>query len=202
MNLKKIFSEITKNLNELDQKREDILKISRAMIRNCSVAIKSIHRKEFTVYQEKINEIKKQHQTLLHTVKEDPALFDKYLKTPEQEFMEAVCLFTIINDQDLPNPADYSINQIHYLLGLADVIGELRRYILDKIRRNEVENIEKILERMVEIQSNLFSLDYPKGLIHDLRHKVDVARSIIEKTRGDVSLSMQINRLNQNLKKE
>jgi len=202
MNLKKIFSEITKNLNELDQKREDILKISRAMIRNCSVAIKSIHRKEFTVYQEKISEIEKQHQNLINMVKEYPAIFDKYLKTPEQEYMEAVCLFEIINDQDLPNPADYNINQINYLLGLADVIGELRRYILDKIRSNEIENIEKILERMVEIHSNLFSLDYPKGLIQDLRHKVDVARSIIEKTRGDVSLSMQINRLSQNLKKE
>lgn len=202
MNLKKIFSDIFKNLNELDQKREDILKISREMIRNCSVAIKSIHRKQFNIYQEKINEIKKQHQNLINIVKEYPNTFGKYLKTPEQEYMEAVCLFALINDQDLPNPADYSINQINYLLGLADVIGELRRYILDKIRRNEIENIEKILEKMVELHSNLFSLDYPKGLIHDLRHKVDVARSIIEKTRGDVSLSMQINRLNQNLKKE
>ena len=202
MNLKNVFSEITKNLNELDQKREDILKISRAMIRNCSVAIKSIHRKEFTAYQKKINEIDTQHQNILNIVKEYPAIFDKYLKTPEQEYMEAVCLFAIINNQDLPNPDDYSINQINYLLGLADVIGELRRYILDKIRRNEIENVENILEKMGELHSNLFSLDYPKVLIHDLRHKVDVARSIIEKTRGDVSLSMQINRLNQNLKKE
>jgi translin len=85
------------------------------------------------------------------------------------------------------------------VLGLADIVGELRRYVLDKIRTGDYENLDKILGRMEEIYSYLFSLDYPKGLTRDLRRKTDVARSIIEKTRGDISLSIQIDRLNKNL---
>ncbi len=199
MNLKNIFSELIKTLDKLDHDREEILKISRQMIRNCSIAIKSIHRKEFDVYLEKIKEIKIIHENLLQLVEKDLLVFGNYLKTPEQELIEAVGLYAIIKEENLPAPEDYKVQPINFLLGLADIIGELRRYILDKIRTGEYENLDKILGRMEEIYTYLFSLDYPKGLTHDLRRKTDVARSIIEKTRGDISLSAQINRLNQKL---
>jgi len=199
MTLKNIISEITEKLDDIDRDREDILKISREMVRHCSIAIKSIHRKDFNVYHDKIKEIKSNHENLLTYVKKNPMMFSGYIKTPEQEYVEALCLFAIINDQDLPRPTDYNVNDINYLLGLADVIGELRRYILDKIRRDEIDDLEKILDTMSEIYSHLFAVDYPKGITQDLRRKTDVARGIIEKTRGDISLSLQINRLNKNL---
>lgn len=199
MNLKNIFSEIIKTLDKLDQDREEILKISRQMIRNCSIAIKSIHRKEFDKYKEKIKEIKINHENLLQLVDKNLLVFGNHLKTPEQEFIEAVGLYAIINEENLPSPEDYKVQPINFLLGLADIVGELRRYVLDKIRTGDYENLDKILGRMEEIYSYLFSLDYPKGLTRDLRRKTDVARGIIEKTRGDISLSIQIDRLNKNL---
>ena len=199
MNLKNIFSELIKTLDKLDHDREEILKIYRQMIRNCSIAIKSIHRKEFDVYLEKIKEIKIIHENLLQLVEKNLLVFGNYLKTPEQELIEAVGLYAIIKEENLPAPEDYKVQPINFLLGLADIIGELRRYILDKIRTGDYENLEKILGRMEEIYTYLFSLDYPKGLTRDLRRKTDVARSIIEKTRGDISLSIQIDRLNKNL---
>ncbi len=202
MNLNKIFSEITKKLDELDKDREDILKISRDMIRNCSVAIKEIHRKNFSEYLEKIKEIKDYHGELLRLVKKSPELFGKYLKTPEQEFTEAICLYALIKEEDLPSPEEYGVDPLNYLLGLADVIGELRRFLLDKIRKDDVEDLDKYLDRMEDIYTNLFSLDYPKGLLEDLRQKTDADRGIIERTRGDVSISVQINKLNQNLRKK
>ena len=199
MNLKNIFAEITQTLDKLDHDREEILKISRQMIRNCSIAIKSIHRKEFDRYKEKIKEIKINHENLLQLVDKNLLVFGNYLKTPEQEFIEAVGLYAIIEEENLPAPEDYKVQPINFILGLADIIGELRRYVLDKIRIGDYENLDKILGRMEEIYSYLFSLDYPKGLTRDLRRKTDVARSIIEKTRGDISLSIQIDRLNKNL---
>ena len=199
MNLKNIFSELIKTLDKLDHDREEILKISRQMIRNCSIAIKSIHRKEFDLYLEKIKEIKIIHENLLQLVEKNLLVFGNYLKTPEQELIEAVGLYAIIKEENLPAPEDYKVQPINFLLGLADIIGELRRYILDKIRTGDYENLEKILGRMEEIYTYLFSLDYPKCLTRDLRRKTDVARSIIEKTRGDISLSIQIDRLNKNL---
>ena len=202
MNLKKIFTQITEILDKLDHDREEILKTSRQMIRNCSIAIKSIHRKEFDAYNEKVIEIKANHENLLSLIAKNQLVFSRYLKTPEQEYMEAVCLYALIKDQDLSPPSDYNVDPVNYLLGLADVVGELRRYILDQIRIGEYKDLDKRLEQMEEIYTYLFSLDYPKGLTYDLRHKTDVARGIIEKTRGDISLSVQINRFNQKIKND
>lgn len=202
MNLKKIFADITEILDKLDHDREEILKTSRQMIRICSIAIKSIHRNEFDAYSEKVIEIKTNHENLLSLVAKNQSVFNRYLKTPEQEYIEAVCLYALIKDQEVPSPSDYNVDPVNYLLGLADVVGELRRHVLDQIRVGKYESLDKRLEQMEEIYTYLFSLDYPKGLTYDLRHKTDVARGIIEKTRGDIALSVQINRFNQKIKND
>ncbi len=189
MNLKNIFAEIGTYLEELYNLREEILKLSRIIIRDCSIAIKHIHRKEFNRYQEKMDLIKDNHEKLVGSVKRNPGFFFKYLKTPEQEYTEAIVFHSIINKKTLPTPNDLKIIPLNYILGLADVIGELRRYALDNIRNSQIEDLNDILESMDEIYTYLFSLDYPSGVTQDLRHKIDVARNIIEKTRGDVSLA-------------
>jgi translin len=195
MKLNKIFSELTQVLDKLDQDREQILKTSRKLIRECSTAIKNIHRKEFNQYREKVSTIKQNHKELLLLVKNNPGVLVKYLKTAEQEYAEAVVFYSIISKEALPLPSELNITPLNYALGLADVIGELRRYALDNIRNSIIDDLNYILESMDDIYTQLFSLDYPSGLTQDLRHKTDVARSIIEKTRGDVSISLQMNDL-------
>jgi len=195
MSLKNTFTEIAKHLEIIYNNREEILKLSRVMIRDCSIAIKHIHRKEIQKYQEKINSIKKLHEELLKSVNRNPGIFFRYLKTPEQEYTESIVFYSIIHKEAIPSPFDLGINPINYILGLADVVGELRRFALDNIRNSQVKDLNDVLESMDEIYANLFSLDYPSGVTQDLRHKVDVARNIIEKTRGDISLSVQMNDL-------
>jgi len=195
MRLNKIFSELSETLDKLDQDREKILKLSRMVIRDCSIAIKNIHRKDFDQYHQKLQNIKKFHIELLELVNNNPGVFLKHLKTPEQEYTEAVAFFSIISKEDLPLPSDMNIQPLNYALGLADVVGELRRYALDNIRNSNVEDLNYILESMDDIYTQLFSIDYPSGLTQDLRHKTDQARNIIEKTRGDVSISVQMNDL-------
>ena len=106
----------------------------------------------------------------------------------------------LINNKEIPYHTELKVDALNYALGLADVVGELRRYVLDNIRNSKVEDIDEILEKMDEIYSHLFSLDYPSGLTKDLRHKTDTARNLIEKTRADVSLSVQMNTLSSLLK--
>ena len=195
MNLKKAFSEITKLLEILYHDREEILKLSRDIIRDCSIAIKNIHRKEFNKFHERVNTIKTNHQNLISIVNKNPGIFFKYLKTPEQEFAESIVFYSIIDKKDIPSPNELNINPLNFLLGLADVIGELRRYALDNIRNSRVEDLNSILESMDEIYTTLFTIDYPVGITQDLRHKVDVARNIIEKTRGDISIAIQMDDL-------
>ncbi|MFW9826018.1 MAG: haloacid dehalogenase [Candidatus Thorarchaeota archaeon] len=193
MNLKKALSEISQSLEILYQDREKILKLSRDIIRDCSIAIKDIHRKEFDKFNQKLNKIKRNHKDLLDLINKSPGTFFKYLKTPEQEYVESIVFYSIINNVDLPSPFDLNVDPLNFLLGLADVIGELRRYALDNIRNSHVEDLNLILEKMDEIYTYLFTFDYPSGITQDLRHKIDVARNIIEKTRGDISLAIQMN---------
>ena len=202
MNLKKAFSEISELLDILYSDREKILHLSRDIVRDCSVGIKNIHRKEINKFQEKVNVIKSNHGNLIKLVNKNPGLFSKYLKTPEQEFTELLAFHAIINNNDIPTPSEMNINPLNFALGLADVIGELRRYALDNIRNSQIEGLNNILENMDEIYTYLFSIDYPIGVTQDLRRKVDVARNIIEKTRGDVSLAIQMNDLKKCFEKE
>ncbi len=195
MTLNKIFLELSEALDKLDEDREKILKLSRMIIRDCSIAIKNIHRKDFEQYHQKLENIKKSHNELLDLVNNNPGVFLKHLKIPEQEYAEAVAFYSIISKEPLPLPSDLNIIPLNYALGLSDVIGELRRYVLDNIRNSIVQDLNYILENMDDIYTHLFSIDYPSGLTQDLRRKTDQARNIIEKTRGDVSISLQMSDL-------
>ncbi|MBY9005801.1 MAG: haloacid dehalogenase [Candidatus Lokiarchaeota archaeon] len=193
--MKNIFSELTNILDKLDEDREEIIKKSRDIVRDCSIAIKSIHRVDELIYDEKVIKIKNDLKNLKSLINTNPGHFYKYLKTPEQEYVEAVILHSIIQKQKMPGHIDLDIDALHYVLGLADVIGELRRHVLDNIRMSKREYLNEILDKMDELYTFLFSLDYPSGMTKDLRHKTDVARNIIERTRGDISLSIQMNKL-------
>ena len=195
MSLNNIFSELTEYLDKLDKIREEILKISREIVRDCSIAIKNSHRNEDQDFNEKINQVKTKHEELIKLIDEEPGVFAKYLKVPEQEYVEAIILNCILYGGIFPTPKELNVNPLHYALGLTDVIGELRRYILDNISSSRIQDLRKTLEIMDEIYTYLFSVDYPSGLTQDLRHKTDVARNIIEKTRGDVSITLQMNEL-------
>lgn len=200
MKYEDVFSAITSSIDKLDETREKILKIQRKIIRNCSIAIKSVHRGDYETYEEKINEVQRQFDELEELVSVERGLFFKYLKTPQQEYAEAVCFYSLIKEEELPTPSKLKINPINYAIGIADVIGELRRYVLDNIRNSNVDDLNRILEKMDDLQTHLFSLDYPSGLTFDLRHKTDVARTLIEKTRGDISLSVQMDNLKKQIK--
>jgi len=198
--VEKNFEKVTDDLDQLDEDREKILRISRNIIRECSDAIKMIHRAQFDKYCEKIEKIEQNLDIMRNLVNKNPGYFYKYLKTPEQEYTEAIVLYSLINNKEIPYHTELKVDALNYALGLADVVGELRRYVLDNIRNSKVEDIDEILEKMDEIYSHLFSLDYPSGLTKDLRHKTDTARNLIEKTRADVSLSVQMNTLSSLLK--
>jgi len=197
MNLKKAFSEISNLFDILYQDREKILQLSRNIIRDCSIGIKHIHRQEFRMLQEKTTNIKINLENLGRLVNKNPDIFSKYLKTPEQEFTELIVFRSIISKEEIPPPSEIKVSPINFALGLGDVIGELRRYALDNIRHSQTQDLNYILESMDEIYTSLFSIDYPSGVTQDLRRKVDVARNIIEKTRGDISLAIQMNDLKQ-----
>jgi len=194
--LEDIIGKIRKVLDEKDQVRENALKITRETIRLAAEAIRAIHKGELESAKSMINEVKKKLESLASELRDHPDIyFSGYVYSAYQEYVEAAILLSILEKNKIPSPEDLNVPYVPYLLGLGDVIGELRRQILDAIRKDQLEQGEFFLEVIEEIYETLSTLGYPNAIVPGLRHKCDVARNILEKTRGDLTNAIHRNRL-------
>jgi len=110
-----------------------------------------------------------------------------FIDGAEQEYAEARIVFSLITEERMPTPGEVGVEMTGYLAGLGDAVGELRRHVLDLIRQGRPEEGEVHLEAMEEIYHLLMSFDYPDAITKGLRRKGDVARSLLERTRGDLT---------------
>jgi translin len=117
-----------------------------------------------------------------------------------QEYAEANIFITLIEESRFVTPDEIEVASVEYVLGLADIVGEYRRLALDALREGNVKAGEKCLESMDEIYVELEALDEAYMLVPGLRRKNDVARRIIESTRGDVTQEVRRRSLEDYLK--
>lgn len=194
------FSAILQGLrNEIeadDKVREKILPSSRDAVRKCSESVKKTHKGMYAEARALITEAHKIIMDAEHDmIDSDFVSKSKPLDVAYQELAEAVNLLSLIEQGKFTAPHEYGIPSRPYLTGLADAIGELRRAALDFLRQDEVDRAENLLGFMDEILEGLQTFDYPNALVPDLRRKCDVARSLIERTRGDLTRAVGQNRL-------
>jgi len=189
--LEEIFESIKKILDEKNELREKIITKSRSTIQLCGKYIKDIHRGKFQDMNQKIQDIKEKIFEIIQNIdKNNLDLFYKgNLFVLFQEFTELCIFYSIVANDEIPSYKDLGVPIDAYLIGLCDVIGELRRFCLDSIRKDDIKNSERCLNYMNMLYESLVSLNYPNGLIPTLRHKIDVARVIVERTRGDVTIA-------------
>lgn len=201
-NFTEISKKVRSDIDKLDGNRESILSNKREIIRRCSDIIKKIHRNELDSIEEKINTTGKMIREQEETARKVATRIGKnYINDIKQEYTEAVVFYKIVVDKPIPDHNDLRVNAYEYIMGLADVMGELKRLVLNKIRNNDFENAERFYNIMEDLQQFLFSLDYPSGLLPGFRHKVDIARNIIRKTVEIMTTAKSNYELNQNLKK-
>jgi len=105
-----------------------------------------------------------------------------------QEYAEARTLLGLVEENRFISREEIGVNSIAFVLGLADVIGELRRRALDSLRKEDVKTAEDCLHLMEEIYVELVSMNEAYMLVPGLRRKSDVARHLIETTRGDITI--------------
>ena len=202
MNYDHLIDPIRTDLEALDSAREKILRLSRLVIRSSGEAIKALHRKHVKVAKEKIDAAQQNMQTIRRITNQHAELqFQGYVRSAEQELGEAFLFFAFVRGERLPSASELSIRSYPYLMALADFIGELRRFILDNLRRNSFDRIETTLELMDELITTLFSLDFVEGLLPGFRRKVDFGRGLVERTRGDVTTALPRERLRRELQK-
>jgi translin len=128
-------------------------------------------------------------------------IYGGMLSAAQQEYSEANILLVLVKENRFVTPQEISVPSVDYVLGLADAIGEYRRLALDYLRDSEVDKGVQCLEVMDQIFIQLLALDEAYMLVPGLRHKSDIARRIIESTRGDITLEVRRKSLEDQLKK-
>jgi translin len=113
-----------------------------------------------------------------------------YLQDAQKEYAEARITAALVAGEDVPGPDDLRVESAPYLNGMAEAIGEIRRHILDLLRAGDTARSEELLTAMEDMYAVLVAIDYPDAITMHLRRSTDVARGIMEKTRGDLSLSL------------
>ena len=112
-----------------------------------------------------------------------------------KEYTEANVTLAVLSGKKLPNPQDLGVEPSTFLNGMAEVIGEVRRYILDSLRRDSFENCQEYMDVMDEIYSILVTVDFPEAVTGGLRHSTDQMRGVLERTRGDLTMALRQHKL-------
>jgi translin len=185
--LNTIASDIEKNLDEKDAARERAIISSRKLIRLSKSIISSVHQKN--KISGKVEKIKSEAKKLRNLLRTYPDIYHSGLvEVALQEVAEACLFFALMKNKRLPTPREINVTPEAYLLGLGDLIGELRRAFLDASREGDLTTAEKILSTMEEVFEILMRFSYPDALL-PLRKKQDLARGLIERTRGELAVA-------------
>jgi translin len=198
------FDEIADRIRESFERRNRIrdaaLAQSRNLTRHAARAIRAIHREDSALAQEHLAEANELAQAMREGLSEDPDLYySGYAQDALKEFCEAHLTVAIILDRELPSPDDLQVEYATYLNGMAEVVGELRRRIMDIMREGHSPEVERLLEVMEEMYAQLVTMDFPDALTYGLRRRTDIARSIIERTQADITISYRQQELEKSL---
>jgi len=185
-----------------DEAREKALHSCRQVIRYSAGSIRAVHRQE----HDKAKQLLDSAHELVRELNQDLArhgtlLYSGFVHDAQKEFAEGSITLALIAGNDLPKPKALGVSYAAYLDGLGESVGELRRYILDSLRRGDFSRCEELLTVMDEIYGILTTMDFPELLAHGLRRTTDTIRAIIERTRGDLTVSLRQKQLELKLNK-
>jgi len=195
-NLEAIAAELRPKFAAEDEAREKALRSCRQVIRHSADAMRAVHRQE----QDKAKGLLDSAYELLRELNHDLAkhgrlLHSGFVHDAQKEFAEGYITLALIAGEGLPRPETLGISNAAYLDGLGESVGELRRYILDSLRRGDFSRCEELLTIMDEIYGILITMDFPELLAHGLRRTTDAIRGIIERTRGDLTVALRQKKL-------
>ncbi|MDY7041366.1 MAG: haloacid dehalogenase [Chloroflexota bacterium] len=200
-NLDTIVERIRTDLEAKNAARDEVLRRSRALIRDCSRAIRATHRGEFEAAADLLAAARSAAEEMIGGVRQYPDLYYAgYTQDALKEFAEANITYALITDSSLPDPVELGVEDAAYLNGLGEAVGEMRRYVLDIIRHGRTERAERILHAMDDIYGVLVTIDFPNALTSGLRRTTDMVRGVLERTRGDLTMAMRQERLSAALK--
>ena len=190
--LEQIGDKARKTLAAKDAARERAIPLSRDAIRYCSDAIRAIHRGDFEKGMELLDTARLLLRDLDKALSEHQELCDAgFVYNAQKEYVEGCITHALIAGGAFPDAEELGVGYAAYLNGMGEAVGELRRYLLDCLRRGEVARCEELLSIMDDIYGVLVTMDFPDAVTGGLRRTTDIVRGILERTRGDLTISLR-----------
>jgi translin len=200
-NLEAIADHIRQEFDAITTTRDQALAQARTLTRHCAHAIRAIHREERDKADQELSAARELANALRSGLEDFPSLyFTGYAQDALKEYAEANLLVALLDNGKIPTPEDLGLEMSTYLNGLAETVGELRRRCLDILRGGYSNEAERLLQCMDDIFAVLVTMDYPDAVTRGLRRQTDISRSIIERTRGDITLSLRQERLEKTIR--
>ena len=201
-NLESIADQLRLKLSAIDAAREKALPLCREVIRQCGRAIRAVHRQEFDQAKELLESAEK----LLDEAEQAVADYTElnhagFIRDAQKEFAEGSITLALVTGKQLPHPDELGIDSAAYLNGLGESVGELRRYLLDNMRKGELSRGEELLRAMDDIYNILATMDFPDTITGGLRRTTDMVRGVLERTRSDLTLVIRQKTLENSLEK-
>jgi translin len=193
---------IERRLVSLNEIRDDLMRLSRDVVKYSGRSIESFHRKQINQTEQNLEKAENNLIELTKILETEPSFYQLGLvNVALQEYTEAKLLLDIVEKGKFSTVEELKVTEQTYLLGIADLIGELRRYILEKLLDNEIEDAKSVYNTMKEIYGTFMQIDYGKNLVSDFRRKKDIARVLIERTLSDLLGAIQSEKIRVNINK-
>lgn len=201
VNLETIAERVRGAFEAKNAARDLALQRSRELIRLCANAIRAAHRNDLADAAELLSTARSAAAALVEDLAGYPDLYHAgYTQDALKEYAEASITTALVQGQTLPEPEQLGVEYAAYLNGLGEAAGELRRYALDALRQGDIETAEAMLVAMDDIYDILVTIDFPDALTGGLRRTTDMVRGVLERTRGDLTVAVRQQRLEEALK--
>lgn len=201
LNLMPIAEKISAHLSLVEKARDTCYTLHREIIKKSGLAIRAVHRGDKELARELVDQARQGMVQAIETIQGFNELpITGFVHDAQKEYVEASITCAIVFEEKLPDPDDLGVPYAAYLKGLSEVVGELRREILDLMRQDRDEQGERYLQVMDEIYSMLVTMDFSDAITAGLRRSTDQARGILEKTRGDFTNHIVSRRIRNDLK--
>jgi translin len=189
--LNAIVEDVRAHLDAKHAAREQALALSRAALRHSANAIRAVHRADFPAAEDLLAQARSLLAQAAEALTDHPDIFYAgFVHNAQKEFAEGCLTLALVSGRPLPSPADLDVDHPAYLNGLGEAVGELRRYLLDSLRGDDIGRCESTLAAMDDIYAVLVTMDYPEAITAGLRRTTDAVRGILERTRGDLTIAL------------
>ena len=175
---------IARSLGEVQDAREFLLKNTREIIGLCSRSIIAVHKGDIKTGKA---DLRQADAMLKKYRKKATGDLQRYLTTPEQEFVEAAALIAVVEKKEIPTDKKLAVMPDSYVLGLLDCVGELKRTVFDKIRIGDIDEATRIFDVMEDLYLSLYTFSMYDKVVKEARRKIDVNRILVDDVRSAIT---------------